>query len=202
MKTNTSNYLKERFNSSINLINSLDEKFYNKVEKIFELSLKCINNNGKIITFGNGGSASDAIHLSGELVGRFKFERNPINSICLNTNISVITSIANDYSYDDIFIRQLEAITNKNDVILAISTSGSSKNIIKCLDFVRNNNINFFMFTGEKTYFDEEYIKTINVPSNSVDKIQEIFFFFMHSYCEFIELNVFKNTNKIDNTND
>ena len=110
-----------------------------------------------------------------------------------NTNISVITSIANDLDYENIFLRQLEAHTADNDIVLAISTSGTSKNITKCFNFFNKYKINCFLFTGNKVVLNENYIKSINVPSSSVDKIQEIFFFFMHSYCEYLEKILYNN---------
>ena len=193
MNISPSLLLRNRLKNSIDIINSLNDEFYNKVTLFCELSLQCLKKKGKIITFGNGGSASDAIHLTGELVGKFMLTRNPINSICLNTNISVITSIANDLDYENIFLRQLEAHTADNDIVLAISTSGTSKNITKCFNFFNKYKINCFLFTGNKVVLNENYIKSINVPSSSVDKIQEIFFFFMHSYCEYLEKILYNN---------
>ena len=118
------------FDDSIDVIN----KSKNLSEKINESALKiisCIKNNGKVVLFGNGGSAADAQHMTAELIGRFKVDSNPIPAIALTTDTSVITSIANDYDFDEIFSRQCEALVNKNDIVIAISTSGNSSNIIK-----------------------------------------------------------------------
>ena len=187
-----SNKLKSRFLKNQKIINSLSGDFYNIFEQLCNLSIDCLKNNGKIITFGNGGSAADAMHLSGELVGKFKKNRPPINSLCLNTNMSIITSIANDIDYSKVFIRQLEACIEKNDVVLAISTSGKSKNILECMKFLKKKKIKLYLFTGNQYFLKSKYINTINVPSNKVDEIQEIFFIFMHSYCECLENSLIK----------
>ena len=186
-KNNFNKYLSDRFDKILFNIKEIDEAFYKSFSYICKESLSSIKNRGKIITFGNGGSASDAMHLSGELVGKFKKNRPPINSVCLNTNMSIITSIANDIDYSKVFARQLEACIEKNDIVLAISTSGKSKNILECIKYIKKKKIKFFLFTGNEYFLKSQYINTINVPSNKVDEIQELFFIFMHSYCECLE---------------
>jgi D-sedoheptulose 7-phosphate isomerase len=104
----------------------------NDIGKIIELTgalIECIKKGGKVILFGNGGSASDSQHIAAELVGRFSKERNGLAAISLTTNTAILTSIANDYSYDIVFSRQIEAIGQKNDLAIGISTTGKAKNV-------------------------------------------------------------------------
>ena len=117
------------FDDSIEVITkskNLSEKLNQSTIKI----ISCLKNNGKVILFGNGGSAADAQHMAAELIGRFKIERESISAIALTTDTSVITSIGNDYDFNKIFSRQCESLVNENDVVIAISTSGNSDNVI------------------------------------------------------------------------
>ena len=117
------------FDGSIDVITkskNLSEKINESANKI----ISCLKNNGKLVLFGNGGSAADAQHMAAELIGRFKIDRQSLPAIALTTDTSVITSIGNDYDSDEIFSRQCEALVNKNDVVIAISTSGNSTYVI------------------------------------------------------------------------
>lgn len=181
-------YLEKRINNHINLLKNLNEEFYKSFNLLCEISLKKIINGGKIIFIGNGGSAADAMHFSAELVGKFKRERDPIDSICLNTNISNLTAIANDYSYENIFVRQLKSTIKENDVLIAISTSGKSKNIISSLNYCIQNNIFCSLWTGANT---SKFKSDCNISVSSVetDLIQEVLFLVGHSFCEYLEDN-------------
>ena len=126
------------FDDSIEVITKTKELS----EKINQSALKiisCLKNNGKVILFGNGGSAADAQHMAAELIGRFKIERKSIPAIALTTDTSIITSIGNDYDFDNIFSRQVESLVNKNDIIIAISTSGNSNNVINGIVKAKEN---------------------------------------------------------------
>ena len=181
-------YLKKRISDHVSIINNLNEEFYKKFNFLCEMSLKKIIKGGKIIFIGNGGSAADAMHFSAELVGKFKREREPIDSICLNTNISNLTAIANDYSYENIFVRQLKSTVKKDDVLIAISTSGKSKNIISSLNYCIDNQIFCSLWTGGKL-LDLKSDCDICVPSKETDLIQEVLFLVGHSFCEYLENN-------------
>lgn len=160
-------------------------------EKIEEISLKLINalkNNKKILIAGNGGSASDAQHFAGEIVGRFLLERKGMAAIALNTDTSVLTCIANDYSFDDIYSRQIEGIGQEGDVFIGISTSGNSQNIIKAVEMCKKNNIETITFLGK----DGGKLKNISdsyllLPYKSTARVQEHHIMAIHLICEFVE---------------
>ena len=175
------------FDDSIDVIN----KSKNLSEKINESALKiisCIKNNGKVVLFGNGGSAADAQHMTAELIGRFKVDSNPIPAIALTTDTSVITSIANDYDFDEIFSRQCEALVNKNDIVIAISTSGNSSNIIKGIIEAKEKQSFVIGLTGNSGgKLKSEVDLLLDVPSNDTARIQESHRIIIHSLCQLIE---------------
>ena len=178
------------FDDSIDVIN----KSKNLSEKINESALKiisCIKNNGKVVLFGNGGSASDAQHMTAELIGRFKVDSNPIPAIALTTDTSVITSIANDYDFDEIFSRQCEALVNKNDIVIAISTSGNSSNIINGIIEAKEKQSFVIGLTGNSGgKLKSEVDLLLDVPSNDTARIQESHRIIIHSLCQLIEKNL------------
>lgn len=175
------------FDDSIDVIS----KSKNLSEKINESALKiisCIKNNGKVVLFGNGGSAADAQHMTAELIGRFKVDSNPIPAIALTTDTSVITSIANDYDFDEIFSRQCEALVNKNDIVIAISTSGNSSNIIKGIIEAKEKQSFVIGLTGNSGgKLKSEVDLLLDVPSNDTARIQESHRIIIHSLCQLIE---------------
>ena len=178
------------FDDSIDVIS----KSKNLSEKINESALKiisCIKNNGKVVLFGNGGSAADAQHMTAELIGRFKVDSNPIPAIALTTDTSVITSIANDYDFDEIFSRQCEALVNKNDIVIAISTSGNSSNIIKGIIEAKEKQSFVIGLTGNSGgKLKSEVDLLLDVPSNDTARIQESHRIIIHSLCQLIEKNL------------
>tara|TARA_B110000444_G_C18843488_1_gene600395 strand:+ start:762 stop:1349 length:588 start_codon:yes stop_codon:yes gene_type:complete len=147
------------------------------VDQILEVSQVCIdsiNNAGKILFCGNGGSAADSQHLAAEIVVRFKKTREPLPAIALTTDTSIITSIGNDFGFEEIFSRQVEALGNSKDVLIAFTTSGKSANIIKALGEARNKKITTITFTGSN--IDDIVDKSdfiISVPSEVTGVIQQ-----------------------------
>lgn len=139
---------------------------------------------GKILIFGNGGSASDAQHFASELVNRFQKERAALAAIALTTDTSVLTSIANDTSFDRIFARQIEALGREGDVAVAISTSGRSTNVIAALDQARSRNLMTVALTGE-TRIDADVC--VNVAASVTARIQEVHRSIIHVWCELLE---------------
>ena len=117
---------------------------------VAEMLIKCIKNNGSIYICGNGGSAADAQHIAGELVGRFKRQRRALPAVALTTDSSIITSVANDYSFNDIFTRQIEALVKKGDVLWAISTSGTSPNVVAAAGLAKEKGASVLAFTGKE----------------------------------------------------
>ena len=134
-------------NSVNDKVNSTEIIF--EIEKIIKLASKSILSGGKIIFCGNGGSASDSMHLAAELIGRFKKNRKPIPSVSLNSEISTITAIANDYGFENVFSRQIDALGTNADTLIAISTSGNSKNIIKCIKAANHLGMESILLTGK-----------------------------------------------------
>ena len=146
----------------------------NEIKDISNESINSLNSGGKLIFCGNGGSASDSQHLAAELVGRFKKDRDPIPAISLNTDTSVMTAISNDYGFEFLFSKQIEAIGNKEDILFAITTSGKSENIINGLEKAKEMGIKTVSFSGNNTESIEkssDYI--ISIPSEITGAIQQ-----------------------------
>lgn len=167
-----------------------NNSFHNNFDKIIKEILLKLSLGGKIFTAGNGGSAADSQHLSAELISKFKKERDPIPSIALTTDTSIITSISNDFSYKNIFVRQIKGLHQKNDILIAFTTSGNSKNIIELLKFTKKNNILSILLTGSKNSESLKYCDfSIRVPSNVTSLIQECHICIYHTLCEVLELS-------------
>ena len=147
-----------------------------------------LKNNGKILICGNGGSASDALHIAGEIVGRFQKERNAYPAIALNSDVATMTAIANDYGYNQVFSRQVEGLMRPGDILLGISTSGNSKNVIKAVEKAHEIGGKAFLLTGKSggKLKDVCDLKII-VPSNVTAHIQEAHICLYHILCGLIE---------------
>jgi D-sedoheptulose 7-phosphate isomerase len=142
---------------------------------------------------GNGGSAADAQHLAAEFSGRFYIDRPPLYAEALHVNTSYVTAVANDYSYDDIYARMIQAAGRKGDVLFAISTSGNSKNIIKAIEVAQQQGVICVGMTGEKGGKMKDICDyLINVPANATPRIQESHILVGHIICELVEIALFK----------
>jgi D-sedoheptulose 7-phosphate isomerase len=150
-----------------------------------------IDNGGKILIFGNGGSAADAQHIAAELVGRYKLERKGLPAIALTTDTSVLTAIGNDYGYGRIFDRQIEALANAGDVVIGISTGGTSANVISALELANDLGCKTIGLSG-RGGGDMNKICNINlvVPSEDTARIQEMHILIGHTICHLIETNI------------
>jgi D-sedoheptulose 7-phosphate isomerase len=156
------------------------------------LLIKALKDNNKILFAGNGGSAADAQHLAGELVSRFYFDRPGLPSMALTTDTSILTAIGNDYGYDKLFSRQIQALGNKGDVFIGISTSGNSKNVIDALIESKNKNMITIGLTGYKVGEIDKYCDIcIKVPSIDTPRIQESHILIGHILCYLIEEEIF-----------
>lgn len=159
-----------------------------KIIKITNLIIDCLKKNGKVILFGNGGSASDSQHIAAELVGRFKKDRNALAAIALTTNTSILTALANDYGYEIVFAKQIEALGEKNDVAVGISTSGKAKNVVLGIKQAKKMGLNTIAFTGadggELTKLTDV---SLIVPSSVTARIQEAHITVGHIVCELVE---------------
>ncbi len=180
--------------NNIRIFNS--KKYINQIEKTSILLTNVIKSGNKIFFCGNGGSAADSQHLCGELVSKFLKKRKPYSAISLTTNTSTITSIANDFSYSEIFSKQIEALGKKGDALIAISTSGKSLNIKKAIVESKKMGMHIIFLTGVNHKLEKKYLKNVNisiaVPGKRVDRIQELHILTGHILCEIIENNLTK----------
>jgi phosphoheptose isomerase len=143
---------------------------------------------GKLLTFGNGGSATDAQHLAAELVGRFERERRGLAAVALTNDMSVLTSVANDYSFDRVFARQVEALGRAGDVAFGISTSGNSRNVLAALEQARSAGLTTIALTGRDGGVVGKAVDIhINVASDSTPRVQEVHRTLLHALCELVE---------------
>ena len=168
-----------------------EEILRNQIDSILQIAvlmIDCLKKDGKVIVFGNGGSASDSQHIAAELVGRFKKDRSALAGIALTTNTSIITSLANDYGYDVVFSRQVEALGKKNDVVLGISTSGKAKNVALGIKQAKKMGIKTVALSGGD---GGDIVRLADValvvPSKVTARIQEAHITIAHIICEMIE---------------
>jgi D-sedoheptulose 7-phosphate isomerase len=153
---------------------------------------ECLRKGGKILFFGNGGSAADAQHLAAELVGRFGENRSALAAIALSTDTSILTAVGNDYGYEKVFSRQIEALGQKGDTAIAISTSGSSPNVLEAVEVARSKGIRTIGFTGETGGKMKDRVDILfRVPSRSTSRIQETHILLGHILCELVERELF-----------
>ena len=166
-----------------------------KIIEITDLITGCLKKNGKVILFGNGGSASDSQHIAAEFVGRFKKDRNALAAIALTTNTSILTALANDYGYELVFARQIEALGKKNDVAIGISTSGKAKNVVLGIKQAKKMGLKTIALTGtdggELTKLTDI---SLIVPSSVTARIQEAHITVGHIVCELVEQAVCQET--------
>ncbi len=158
------------------------------IEKIALICIDAIRNNRKVMFCGNGGSAADSQHLAAELVGRYKMNRPAMNAIALTTDSSILTAIGNDYGYDTIFERQVEGLGQKGDVLVGISTSGNSKNVLRAFEMARKKGVSTVAFTGKSGGRMKETADIcVNVPSDVTNHIQEMHIAVGHLICGLVE---------------
>ena len=164
------------------------------MEQVFELAEQCtatLRAGGKIIFCGNGGSFADAQHLSAEFTSRFLFDRPGLPSLALGTNSSAMTAIGNDYGYQNVFAREIEAIATSADMLIAITTSGNSTNILKALEVAKNNNISTVVFAGAGRGKLSKDVQVLHIPSLETARIQECHILIGHIICGLVEADMF-----------
>jgi len=159
------------------------------------MMIDCLKSNHKILSCGNGGSAADAQHFSSELVNRYEIDRPGLPAIALTTDSSILTSIANDFEYNHIFARQVEALGQKGDTLLAISTSGNSGNVLHAIRAARIKEMNSIILSGNKggeiAAIIQENDLEIRVPANSTARIQEVHLLIIHCLCDAIDQEIY-----------
>lgn len=172
---------------------SLETQSVGRIESAARAIIESLAGGGKLLVCGNGGSAADSQHMVAELVGRFKKERKPLPAIALTVNTSILTAIANDYSYDVAFARQIEALGRPGDVALGISTSGNSRNVVEALKTAKALGLKTIGLTGALGGdVARECDITIAVGSNDTPRIQESHLLVIHILCELIENELIK----------
>ncbi len=169
-----------------------DIAFMERIDAAAQQIIKSLQNGGKVHFCGNGGSAADAQHLAAELSGRFYFDRPPLNAEALHCNTSYLTAVGNDYGYDYIFSRLLRGTAKRGDVLVGISTSGNSKNIVKAYETAKEMGIVIISLTGETGGVMKDFSDILlNVPSTDTPRIQESHIMIGHIICELVETDMF-----------
>ena len=184
---------RDYFNASIALKQEIlsNQEFLAHCEKAISLILKCLYGRNKLLIAGNGGSAADAQHFVSEIVGRFKIERSAFPAIALTTNSSILTAIANDYSFDRVFARQIEAMGQEGDIFIGFSTSGNSANVIYAAKKAKKMGLYTISFIGNKGgKLKDVSDLSIIVPSDETPRIQEIHILLIHIICEEFEIQI------------
>lgn len=192
MKDEILGYINESIDTKKKLLDYTDD-----LEKIINVVIDAYKNNHKLLVAGNGGSAADSQHFVAEMIARYKMERRSLPAIALTTDSSNLTSIGNDYDFNQIFKRQIESLGNKGDVFFAISTSGNSSNLITAIEQAKKNGVivvSLLGKTGGKMKEMSDY--SIVVPSNNTPRIQECHILMIHTICEIVEKRLFENGNE------
>jgi D-sedoheptulose 7-phosphate isomerase len=191
--------IEKQIQESINTKQKLLEQSISEIEKAGKILVEALKNNHKILLCGNGGSAADAQHIAAELIIRYKSsnERKALPAISLATDTSVLTACGNDYGYDYIFSRQIEGLGNKGDILIAISTSGNSSNIIQAIKSAVYKEMKIIVLTGSdggkiRKEWNNHIDVIIQVPSNVTARIQECHILIGHIFCEYIEKYLFQ----------
>jgi D-sedoheptulose 7-phosphate isomerase len=185
--------IQKAFKDSISVKQRFADENMDTIIEVSKLIADAFSRGNKLLIFGNGGSACDASHIAAEFVNRFKRERPALPAIALNTDMAVLTSIANDYDYSEIFARQMKALAQDDDVVIALSTSGSSPNVLNAIDVAKRKKLKTVALTGakgDKLASKCDYV--FAVPSNDTPRIQETHITLAHILCEMVEEILFE----------
>jgi D-sedoheptulose 7-phosphate isomerase len=188
------NFIQQKLQSSIDLKTQLinDKLLLEKVSTVANKIIECYKNKGKVLVCGNGGSAADSQHLAAELSGRFYYDRPPLFSEALHVNTSYLTAVANDYSYNEVYSRLLQAMGNKGDILIGLSTSGNSGNVVKAFEKANELGMITVGFTGNTGGKMKELSQIlVNIPSLDTPRIQECHMILGHTLCEIVEMQLF-----------
>lgn len=186
--------IQQAIEDSIKLKQSLleDTHFIEQIQRVIFLIVQAYKEDKKVLFCGNGGSAADAQHLAAELSGRFYYDREPLYAEALHVNTSYLTAVANDYAYEDVYARMLKASGQKGDVIVGISTSGNSKNVVKAFEIAKQKGMSVVALTGEGGgKMGEMADILLAVPSKDTPRIQECHIMIGHIVCEMVEKTLF-----------
>lgn len=184
--------IKKSIKESIQLKEKILQGLVPQIEAAANLLIQTLKNGHKILIFGNGGSAADSQHIAAELVGRYKKNRGGLPAIALTANTSNLTAIANDFGYEEVFSRQIEALGKKGDAVIGITTSGTSKNVIKGIKIAKTIGLKSVALSGcNKSELDELSDVCITVPSSDTPHVQEAHITIGHILCDQIEKRIF-----------
>ena len=193
--------LKARIKASIALKKAVlkDEALLSRVNAVAETCINTLRDDGTVLWCGNGGSAADAQHLAAELTGRFYYDRPPLRSEALHVNTSYLTAVGNDYGYDQVFERLARAQLRKGDVLIGLSTSGNSTNIVRALRVACELGAHTIGFTGEGGGDMAAHCDVLlDIPSTDTPRIQEVHMLLGHCVCEIVEATLFPRTQSED----
>lgn len=180
--------IKNEFLSHLETINKTMETMQEALEEASKIAVETLKNGNKILLCGNGGSAADAQHIAAELVGRYKTTRRGLPAIALTTDTSALTAISNDYGYDRVFERQVEALASKGDLIIGISTSGNSKNVLNALKCAKTLECKTLGLSGNNGGAMNEMCNiNLVIPSSDTPRIQEMHILLGHTICQIID---------------
>lgn len=182
------NAIEKEFQGHFEIIQKVMQTMQKPLEEASQLVVDTLKAGNKILLFGNGGSAADAQHIAAELTGRYKTERRGLPGIALTTDTSALTAIGNDYGYDRVFDRQVEALANGGDLLIGISTSGNSKNVINAFKIGQEKGCKILGLTGRDGGIMNKYCDVnLIVPSDDTPRIQEMHILFGHTICQIID---------------
>jgi len=179
----------------VSCLNSMlkSDSIQKNVALAINVIVDCYNNGHKVLLCGNGGSAADAEHLAGELSGRFKLEREPLSAEALHVNSAALTAISNDYSFDTAYARILKSKAKAGDILIAFSTSGTSKNVINAVEQAKAIDVNVISICGRNTEKMKPLSEvTLSIPSDNTPRIQEAYMVLGHIICEEVEKRIFQ----------
>lgn len=195
MKNITIKAIKDSVNTKNKILN--DAELVNQISTVGQILIDLFKNGNKLMLCGNGGSAADAQHIAAELSGRFNFDRDPLDAEALHVNASFVTAVANDYNYEEVYKRMVQAKSKKGDALIAISTSGNSPNILAAVNKAKELGVICIGLTGS---IGGQLVNlcdyTLKIPSDDTPRIQESHILIGHILCEMIENNLFDNPNK------
>lgn len=187
------NKILKAFNESVSIQEKFARENCDAIAEVSKVIAGALSDGRKLILFGNGGSSADASHIAAEFVGKIKRERPGLNAISLTSNVAVLTALANDYDYSEVFSRQLKAIGDEGDVVIAISTSGNSQNVIKAVDAAKRKKLKTIAFTGGKGgKLASKATYAFKAPSEDTQRIQETHITLGHVFCQMVEEILFE----------
>jgi D-sedoheptulose 7-phosphate isomerase len=190
-----SNWLEKQFEQHQNAVNDAKRRIAEEFKQLTEASVSTLRQGGKLVFFGNGGSAADAQHLATELVVRFKVNRKALPAIALTTDTSALTAIGNDFGFDHLFERQVEALCTPKDLVVGISTSGNSENVVRGLIAARRlGATTAALLGGDGGRIKELADHVLIIPSNVTARIQEVHILLGHILCDYVEQELFGNS--------